>query len=62
MTGTLVVLVVVLFVQLIVKLVALAATFLLAKRNGERLKSMSWLLHGYTAEFHEKPEPQSGHN
>lgn len=59
MSGTLVVLVVVLLAQLSVKIIALAATFFLASRNGYRLKSMSWSLRGYTAEFLDK-EPQSG--
>jgi hypothetical protein len=54
MASTLVVLVVVLAAQLVVKLTALAATFFLARRNGYRLKSMSWSYRGYTAEFHEK--------
>lgn len=47
MSGTLVVLVVVLVAQLSVKILALAATFFLARRNGHRLKSMSsWSLRG----------------
>ena len=62
MTGALVVLVVTLFAQLGVKVIALAATFFLARRNGQRLKSMSWSLRGYTAEFHDIEEPQSGNN
>ena len=62
MTGTLVVLVVMLLAQLSVKVVALAATLLLARRNGYRLKSMSWSFRGYTAEFHDRVEPQSGNN
>ncbi|MCA1707901.1 MAG: hypothetical protein LC808_33350 [Actinobacteria bacterium] len=63
MTGTLVVLVIGLIVPLLVRLVALAATFFLAKRNGQRLKSMSWSpVHGFTAEFFDSEEPQSGPN
>lgn len=62
MAGTLVVLVVLLLVQLGVKIIALAATLLLARRNGQRLKAMSWSLHGYTAVFHDNEEPQRGHN
>jgi hypothetical protein len=62
MAGTLVVLVVMLVAQLSVKIVALAATFFLTRRNGYRVKSMSWSLRGYTAEFHDIEEPQSGIN
>ena len=60
MTGTLVVLVIMLIAQLSVKLLALAATLFLARRNGLTVKSMSWSFRGYTAEFHEPVEPQSG--
>ena len=63
MTGTLVVLVITLIVELLVVLVALAASFFLANRNGQRVKSMSWSpIHGYTAEFFEPEELQRGHN
>ena len=53
----LVVLVVMLLAHLGVRIIALAATFHLARRNGQRLKSMSWSLRGYTAEFHDIKEP-----
>lgn len=62
MPGMLVVLVVMLLAHLGVRIIALAATFHLARRNGQRLKSMSWSLRGYTAEFHDIKEPQSGNN
>ncbi len=63
MTGTLVVLVITLIIELLVVLVALAATFFLANRNGQRMKSMSWSpVHGYTAEFVAPEELQSGDN
>jgi hypothetical protein len=52
MAGTIVVLVIMLVVRLLAPLVALAATFVLARWNGQRLKSMSWSpFRGYTAEF-----------
>jgi hypothetical protein len=52
MTGTVIVLVILLICRLLIWLVALAATSELAKRNGQALKSMSWSFrHGYTAEF-----------
>ena len=63
MTGTLLVLVVMLIIRLLVVLVALVAHFSLARRKGQCLKSMSWsLCHGYTAEFFPPEEPQSGNN
>jgi hypothetical protein len=63
MTGTLIVLVITLIVYLLVELLALVATFFLAKRNGQRLKAMSWSpVHGYTAEFFPPEETQSGTN
>jgi hypothetical protein len=64
MTGTLVVLVVTLVLHLVVKLLALVATFVLAKCSGQHVKSMSWTpVHGYTAEFFPpEGEPQSGNN
>ena len=62
MASTLVVLVVMLLAQLGVTIIALAATFYLARRNDQRLKSMSWSLRGYTAEFHDIKEPRSGDN
>ena len=50
----------VLITRLLLPLGALVATLFLARRNGLRLKSMSWSLrNGYTAEFFEE-EPQSG--
>ena len=52
MTSTVIVLVIVLISRLLIWIVALAATSQLAKRNGQKLKSMSWSFrHGYTAEF-----------
>lgn len=51
MSSTLVVLVVVLLAYLSASNLALAATLFLARRDGQRLKSMSWSLRGYTAEF-----------
>lgn len=63
MAGTLVVLVLVLVVRLLVALLALVATSRLARRNGQRVKSMSWSsLRGYTAEFFDIEGPQSGDN
>jgi len=50
--GTVFVLVILLICQLLLWLVGLAAIFLLTKRNGQGLKSMSWSFrHGFTAEF-----------
>lgn len=60
MSSTLVVLVVGLLAYLSASILALAATLFLARREGQRLKSMSWSLRGYTAEFHDIKEPQSG--
>ena len=55
MADTIIVLVLALISQLAVALIGLVATFKLAKRNGQSVKSMSFSLHrGYTAEFHEK--------
>ncbi len=52
MTGTLVVLVITLIVELLVVLVALAATLFLAGRYGQRMKWMTWSpIHGYTEFF-----------
>ena len=60
MIGTLVVLVILLLAQLGVRIAALAATFFLARANGQRLKPVSWSRREYTAEFHDIKEPQSG--
>jgi len=50
--GAFVVLVILLICQLLLWLVVLVAVFLLAKRNGQGLKSMSWSFrHGFTAKF-----------
>lgn len=62
MSSTLVVLVVVLVAHLTVSILELAATLFLARRDGQRVKSMSWSLREYTAEFHDIKEPQSGNN
>lgn len=62
MSSTFIVLVVVLLAHLSVSIVALAASLFLARRDGQRLKSMSWSLGGYTAEFHDIKEPKSGNN
>jgi hypothetical protein len=52
MASAVVVLGIMLIVRLLVSLIALAATCVLARWNGQSLKSMSWsLLRGYTAEF-----------
>lgn len=59
MSSTLVVLDIVLLAYLSVSILALAATLFLARRDGQRLKSMSWSLCGYTAEFDDIKEPQS---
>ena len=63
MTGTaLLVLVTLLIIRLLVVHLALVVHFSLARRNGQRLKSLSIsLVHGYTAEFSTE-EPQSGNN
>ncbi len=54
MASTVIVLVLLLICRLLAPLLALVATSLLAKRNGQALKSMSWSSrHGYTAEFFE---------
>ena len=63
MIGTLVVLVITLIAYLLVTLLALVATFFLAWRGGQHVKSMSWSpIHGYTAEFFQPEERQSGDN
>jgi len=62
MSSTFIVLVVVLLAHRSVSILALAASLFLARRDGQRLKSMSWSLRGYTAEFHDIKEPQSGDN
>lgn len=50
-----------LVVPLLVGLGGLVATHRLAKKHGLRLKSISISpIHGYTAEFFEPEEPQSG--
>ena len=52
MTGTVIVLVILLISRLLTWILGLVATSQLAKRNGQALKSMSWSFrHGYTAEF-----------
>jgi hypothetical protein len=52
MTGTVAVLVVVLIVRLLVGVLAMAATFILAKRNGQSVKAMSWSpTRGFAAKF-----------
>lgn len=63
MAGTLIVLAITLVVALLVGIGALVATHRLAKKCGLRLKSISISpVHGYTAEFFEPEEPQSGNN
>jgi hypothetical protein len=52
MTGTLVVLVIVLIVRLLAAPFVLAATFFLARRNGQSVKTVSWSpTRGYITEF-----------
>lgn len=62
MTSTVLVLVIALVCELPLFLIALVAVAQLAKRNGQKLKLMSWSFrHGFTAEFFDSPkEPQSG--
>jgi hypothetical protein len=62
MASTVIVLVVSLIGILAVGLVSMFATFHLAKRHGQRVKSVSLsLAHGFTAEFFPpEEEPQSG--
>lgn len=63
MAGTYVVLAIGLIGPLLRPLLALVATSRLARSNGQRLKSMSWSpLHGYTAEFFDEENRQSGDN
>lgn len=63
MAGTLIVLAITLVIALLVGIGALVVTHHRAKRHGLRLKSISISpVHGYTAEFFEPEEPQSGHN
>lgn len=63
MADTLIVLAITLVVALLSGLVAMVATLFLAKRHGLRLKKISLSpLHGYTAEFLDTEEPQSGKN
>jgi hypothetical protein len=53
-TYTVLVMVALLILRLLLWLGAIAATSLLAKRNGQKLKKMSWsFLHGYTAEYYD---------
>jgi hypothetical protein len=57
MASTLIVLVIMLICVSLAWLVVLAATFRLAKRNGQAVRSMSLSLrHGCTAEFFKKSE------
>jgi hypothetical protein len=61
MTGTLGVLVVTLIVYLLGWLLVLAATWSLARRNGQAVKSMKWSLVTFSAEFF-PPSRASGGN
>jgi hypothetical protein len=65
MAGTVAVLVFLLIVRLLVGVLALVATFALAKRNGQSVKAMSWSsTRGYTAAFFPRDQgmTQSGAN
>lgn len=63
MADTLIVLAITLVVALLVGLSALVATLFLAKRHGLRVKKISLSpVHGYTAEFFDPEEPESGDN
>ena len=63
MGGALVMLAITLVVALLVGIGALVATHRLAKKHWLRLKSVSISpVHGYTAEFFEPEEPESGDN
>jgi hypothetical protein len=54
MAGTIIVLVITLVVHLLVAVAAQVATFFLARRNGQHVKSTSWSpVHGFTAAFFE---------
>lgn len=60
MTGTLAVLVILLIVRLLVGVLALVATFALAKRNGQTVKAMSWSpTRGFAAKFFPPHEGRS---
>jgi hypothetical protein len=61
MADTLIVLAISLVVALLAGASALVATLYLTKRHGLRLKKISLSpIHGYTAEFFDSEDPQSG--
>lgn len=63
MTSTVLVLVIALVCELPLFLIAMVAVAQLAKRNGQKLKLMSWSFrHGFTAEFFDSPKDISADN
>jgi hypothetical protein len=60
---SLLVMVALLILRVVFWLVLLAATSLLAKRNGQKLTKLSWsFIHGFTAEFSEPEDHRAESN
>ena len=57
MTGTILVLFIVLIIHLLAFISLVVIASMLAKRSGQQIKMVSWSpTHGFTAEFHENSE------